>query len=309
MTSAIRRMKRKAASDHADLDRDGEVDEHRERERREQDETSLFGACSSARKVRHSLMWYATTTRIAASVAIGMSAAHRPKKSVISSSVTACVMPATGVRPPFFTFVAVRAIAPVAGMPPNSGVTMFATPCATSSMLERCRPPIMPSATTAESSDSTAPSSAIVNAGADERGDLRERRRAAPRDAGSAALIPPNRLPMVSTGRLEQLRRPRSRRSARRTARESGGSPCGQVMMIASVSARQPDRVRVVRSEVRCEQRRHFSKKSAGTAPMRSPRRSLTWLEKMMTAMPLVKPMTTGCGMNLIDRAQLRRRR
>ena len=65
-------------------------------------------------------------------------------------------MPAIGVRPPFFTFVAVRAIAPVAGMPPNSGDTMFATPCATSSMFERWRPPIMPSATTADSSDSIA---------------------------------------------------------------------------------------------------------------------------------------------------------
>ena len=83
----------------------------------------------------------------------------------MSSSVSACTMPATGVRPPFFTLVAVRAIAPVAGMPPNSGDAMFATPCATSSMFERCRPPIMPSATTADSSDSTAPSIAIVNAG------------------------------------------------------------------------------------------------------------------------------------------------
>ncbi len=62
-------------------------------------------------------------------------------------------------------FVAVRAIAPVAGMPPNSGDTMLATPCATSSMFERCRPPIMPSATTADSSDSIAASIAIVNAG------------------------------------------------------------------------------------------------------------------------------------------------
>ena len=141
--------------------------------------TSLFGARSSARNVRHSLMWYATTTRIAASVASGMSAAHRPKKSVMSSSVSACTMPATGVRPPFLTFVAVRAMAPVAGMPPNSGDAMFATPCATSSMFERCRPPIIPSATTADSSDSTAPSSAMVNAGPTSAVDLREARGAA----------------------------------------------------------------------------------------------------------------------------------
>ena len=53
------------------------------------------------------------------------------------SNASACVIPATGVRPPFFTFVAVRAIAPVAGIPPKSGDAMFATPCATSSMFER----------------------------------------------------------------------------------------------------------------------------------------------------------------------------
>ncbi len=76
----------------------------------------------------------------------------------------ACVIPATGVRPPCLTFVAVRAIAPVAGIPPNKGAAMFAMPCATSSMFERWRPPIMPSDTTAERSDSIAPSSAIVNA-------------------------------------------------------------------------------------------------------------------------------------------------
>ena len=42
-------------------------------------------------------------------------------------------MPAIGVVPPERTLVAVRAIAPVAGRPPNSGDAMFATPCAISS--------------------------------------------------------------------------------------------------------------------------------------------------------------------------------
>ena len=84
---------------------------------------------------------------------------------MIRSRVRAWTIPATGVRPPLFTFVAVRAIAPVAGIPPKSGETMFATPWATSSMFERCLPPIMPSATTADSSDSIPASSAIVKAG------------------------------------------------------------------------------------------------------------------------------------------------
>ncbi len=38
----------------------------------------------------------------------------------------------------------------------------------------------------------------------------------------------------------------------------------------------------------------HFDTKSAGTEPIRRPRRSFTWLEKMITAIPLVNPVMTG---------------
>ena len=145
---------------------------------------------------------------MAASTARGISAAQRPKKRVMSSSVSAWTMPATGVRPPLLMLVAVRAMAPVAGMPPKSGEAMLATPCATSSMLERWRPPIMPSATTAERSDSIAPSAAMANAGPTSS------RSSASETEGSTGLgrldgISPKRLPMVSTGSVQQLgRRP-----------------------------------------------------------------------------------------------------
>jgi hypothetical protein len=88
-----------------------------------------------------------------------------PKKTRISTSTTACVIPEIGVLPPLLTFVAVRAIAPVAGMPPKRTDPMFATPWATSSMFDLCLPPVIPSATTAESRDSIAASRAIVSAG------------------------------------------------------------------------------------------------------------------------------------------------
>ncbi len=61
--------------------------------------------------------------------------------------------------------VAVRAIAPVAAKPPNNGASRFARPCPTSSWFESCLKSVMPSATTADSSDSIAPSIAIVMAG------------------------------------------------------------------------------------------------------------------------------------------------
>ena len=64
---------------------------------------------------------------------------------------SACSIPATGPRAPARTLVAVRAMVPVAGSPPNRLEAMLATPCATSSQFDRCRRPVMPSATTAES--------------------------------------------------------------------------------------------------------------------------------------------------------------
>ncbi|MPN01105.1 hypothetical protein SDC9_148308 [bioreactor metagenome] len=70
-----------------------------------------------------------------------------------------------GLLPPFFTLAAVLAIAPVAGIPPKIPEATFATPWAINSMFESCFPPIIPSATTAESSDSMAASIAIVKAG------------------------------------------------------------------------------------------------------------------------------------------------
>ena len=65
----------------------------------------------------------------------------------MDSNVNECTIPAIGVRPPFFTFVAVLAIAPVAGIPPRNGATILAIPCAISSVFERWFPLIIPSAT------------------------------------------------------------------------------------------------------------------------------------------------------------------
>ena len=139
-----------------------------------------------------------------------MSAAQRPKKSVMSSSVSAWIIPATGVRPPFFTLVAVRAMAPVAGMPPKSGETMLATPCATSSMLERCLPPIMPSATTAESSDSIAGQQRDGEGRAHQRRARSRARPAAARAAGSAASMRAEPAADRLDRQMEQLHQRRS---------------------------------------------------------------------------------------------------
>ena len=77
----------------------------------------------------------------------------------------ACMIPAIGVRPPLLILVMVRAMAPVAGIPPTSGDTRLAIPWPISSWFELCLSPMIPSATVAESSDSIAPSMAMVMAG------------------------------------------------------------------------------------------------------------------------------------------------
>ena len=82
----------------------------------------------------------------------------------ITSSTSACTKPATQVRAPLLMLVIVRAMAPVAGMPPNSGATMLARPCPTNSWFESCRSPVTPSATVAESKLSIAPSTAMTSA-------------------------------------------------------------------------------------------------------------------------------------------------
>ena len=124
--------------------------------------TSDLEFLSSEPKVRHPLMLYDTITSTPARQAMGMCLASGMRKSMMSSSTTACTMPATGVRPPLLMLVMVRAMAPVTGMPPKNGTTRLAAPWATSSVLESCLSPVMPSTTVADSSDSMAPSTAIT---------------------------------------------------------------------------------------------------------------------------------------------------
>ena len=73
-------------------------------------------------------MCHATTNRIAANAASGMLEASGARNSSTATSVTVCTMPASGLVAPLRMFVAVRAMAPVAAKPPNSGTTMFAIP-------------------------------------------------------------------------------------------------------------------------------------------------------------------------------------
>ena len=66
-------------------------------------------------------MFQATNSRMPASTASGTCCASGAATSTTTSSVSACTMPATGECAPARTLVTVRAMVPVAGMPPKKG--------------------------------------------------------------------------------------------------------------------------------------------------------------------------------------------
>jgi len=94
-----------------------------------------------------SLCSFLAATSIAAQDPAKDTTADAPRIEALVSPVTLAlttVQPgafaATRVRAPARTFTAVRAIAPVAGIPPNNGAAMLASPCPTSSPTGVARP-------------------------------------------------------------------------------------------------------------------------------------------------------------------------
>ena len=238
-----------------------------------------------------------TAIRIAASTASGMYCASGAATSTTPSSSSACTMPATGERPPFWILVPVRAMAPVAGMPPKNGTTILAMPWAISSWLESCLSPIIWSAATAHSSDSIAPSRAMVKAGASSSETLAGSKCSGWK-SGSPCGMPPNLLPMVSTG---------SENSAATTVAVSSAtngdgrylfSFFGQARISASEAPASAS-VTGWKSWICVRSVAMVGKKPDGIATCR-PKKSFSWVKKIITAIPLVKPITSGIGKYLI---------
>ncbi len=147
-----------------------------------------------------SIMFHETTARMPASEAKGIKLANGAATSINKRINSACKMPEIGLRAPVLTLVAVRAIVPVTQKPPNMLDIMFAAPCATSSQLDLCLRPVIPSATTADSRDSIAPS--IANDRALGRTSSIFSMEKKPNEgAGRVLGIPPKRVPIVSTGK------------------------------------------------------------------------------------------------------------
>src|SRR5260370_15158837 len=100
-----------------------------------------------------------------ASTAIGTKRTSGEANNTMHSNVNEWMMPAIGVWAPARMLVAVRAMAPVAGRPPNNGDTIFATPWPNNSTLGLWRSLLLRADTTAAMIDSLAPNIATVTAG------------------------------------------------------------------------------------------------------------------------------------------------
>lgn len=144
-------------------------------------------------------IFHATTIKIALNVAKGILTIKGVKKIIKINNQTACTIPDMGEIAPALILVTVRAIAPVAGSPPKMDEPILATPCARSSVLDLCFVSVIPSATTAERSDSISAKIAIVTASGN-KSSIFSKVISGKLGVGSMVEIEPKRLLLVSTG-------------------------------------------------------------------------------------------------------------
>ena len=154
---------------------------------------------SRAPRLDTSTIWMAVASRTPASAASGMQATHCDATRIDDAAAPRdWVTAASRERAPERTLTAVRAMAAVAGMPPNSGTTRLAMPCPNSSRSESCRSPtLMPSATVADIRLSSAARAATATAGSSKL--ARAARAGCPAAMGTG--VRPGSAPIVATGR------------------------------------------------------------------------------------------------------------
>ncbi len=234
----------------------------------------------------------AVTMSTPASAASGMRATSDPPRYATPKSTTAWVIAARRVRPPERTFTAVRAMAPVAGMPPNSGATTLASPWPNSSRSGSCgAASLMPSATFAERRLSSPASSAIANAA----------------DTSSPSCSPPT-LGSAGTGRphgrspMRGALRPATPASTDATITASNDPGCARCESRRADHDRrdhqhEQQRRPVALAAPRLAHRRTATAAVFSPSGLGTPSAVGTCCRKMITAMPMVKPSTTGQGM------------
>ena len=175
-------------------------------------------------------------------------------------------------------------------------------PWAMSSAFELWRSPVIESATTAESRLSTAARSATVSA-AGSSGRIRSAR-----NVGTTNRRKPARdATKPRPDRLNRQRRTAPPRPCRRRARRSTRARAAASVVPRARAPATPRRGRaragsIVSMRVPIASMR--AKNSLGGSVSERPRKSLIWVDAISSAMPFVKPITIGRGMNFTARAE-----
>ncbi len=150
----------------------------------------------------------------------------------------------------------------------------------------------MPSATTAESSDSIAASSANATASGSTACAFSSEK-AGSAGHGNSRGMPPKRLPMVSTGNDSAQVTTAAHATAINRPGQVGRNFRNRAMMAMLAAETAMAETLAVGSPPASAM--SFGINAPGSLPVSvMPKRSLSWLAKMITAMPAVKPTVTG---------------
>ena len=150
----------------------------------------------------------------------------------------------------------------------------------------------MPSATTAESRDSIAPSRVKAIASGS-TACMAAKSKAGSAGKGSERGMPPKRVPIVSTGSASAAAATEATATPISMPGQDGRQRFSPAMVaMVSKATRIADGLNVPHAAVSALS---FGISSPGSLPSSDrPNSSLSWLAKMMTAMPAVKPTVTG---------------
>ena len=219
----------------------------------------------------------------------------------MASSTRACTTAASRVLAPERTFTAVRAIAPVAGMPPKNPAAIEASPWPVSSRSGLYAPdgrpsgPTMPEATRAESRDSIAASVAMETAGISRlpsAAGSTEGMEGAGRECGSA----PIRGMSSASSSVATVASNTAIRLAGRALLSLGSR------YITAATPATTASVCTTVGRVACDALSTAARKVLWPGVASVPVARGTCWRKMMAAMPRVKPSTTGQGMKATAR-------
>ena len=236
-------------------------------------------------------MRIAVASSTPASAASGIFETRGAAAKTITARIAAWVRAASRELAPVRTLTAVRAMAPVAGTPPNSGAAMLARPWPNSSRSGSCCwPTVMPSATEADSSDSRAASAATATAGAS-----REPSAPGSRKASDGAGRPDGRSPIGFAASRPATCATTVAAITARMEKGTVGRHRAPASITAATASAKPTAVQFG-CRTNSSTARQVTTRTRSPSGLGTPSAFGICCRPITQAMPSVKPSTTGAG-------------